>query len=102
VIILLPVILTLLVLGVLRGGTNVVLLLPMLLFLAAGVVVVTIAERDMRGRRDRSVPVLPTSHLSRKMRSALRPQRPGRPSGKAASLSARGPGRRPGPRRLPD
>jgi hypothetical protein len=102
VIILLPVILTLLVLGALRGGTNIVLLLPMLFFLGAGAVVVMIAERDMRGRRNRSVPVLPTSHLSRKMRSALRPQRPGRSSGKAASLSAKGPGRRPGPRRLPD
>lgn len=101
-IILLPVILTLFVLGALRGGTNMVLLLPMLFFLGAGAVVVMIAERDMRGRRSRSVAVLPTSHLSRKMRSALRPQRPGRPSGKAASLSARGPVRRPGPRRLPD
>lgn len=101
-IILLPVILTLLVLGALRGGTNVVLLLPMLFFLAAGAVAVMIAERDMRGRRSRSVSVLPTSHLSRKMRSALRPERPRPPTGKAASLKARGPERRPGPRRLPD
>jgi hypothetical protein len=102
VIILLPVILTLLLLGALRGGTNLVLLLPMLLFLAAGAVAVMIAERDMRGRRSRSVRVLPTSHLSRKMRSALTPERPTRPTDKAASLKARGPVRRPGPRRLPD
>ena len=101
-IILLPVILTLLILGALRGGTNLVLLLPTLLFLAGAVVVVMIAERDMRGRRSRSVPVLPTSHLSRKMRSALRPERPRRSSGKAASLSARGPVRRPGPKKIPD
>jgi hypothetical protein len=102
VIVLLPVILTLLVLGALRGGTNMVLLLPTLIFLGAGAVVVMIADRDMRARRSRSVRVLPTSHLSRKMRSALRPERPRPPADKAASLKARGPGRRPGPRRLPD
>ena len=100
-IIVLPVILTLLVLGVLRGGANVMMLVPML-FLGAGAVAVMIAEKDMRARRSRSVRVLPTSHLSRKMRSALTPERPTRPTDKAASLKARGPGRRPGPRRLPD
>jgi hypothetical protein len=101
VIFLLPVILTLLVLGALRGGTNMVLLLPTLVFLGAGAVVVIIAERDMRARQSRSVSVLPTSHLSRKMLSALRPEQPRRPTGKT-SLKARGPGRRSGPRRLPD
>jgi len=102
VIVLLPLILTMLVLGGLRGGTNLMLLLPMLFFLGAGAVAVMIAEKDMRGRRNRSVRVLPTSHLSRKMRSALTPERPTRPTDKAASLKARGPGRRPGPRRIPD
>jgi hypothetical protein len=102
VIVLLPVILTLLVLGTLRGGTNMMLLLPALLFVAAGAVAVMIAE-SMRGRRQRSVTVLPTSHLRRKMRSALRPERPRRPVDKATSLSARGPGRRlGGPRKLSD
>ena len=100
-IVLLPLILTLLMLGALRGGTNMVLLLPMLLFLGAAAVAVTIAERDMRARRSRSVRDLPTSHLSRKMRSALKPQRSIRPSDKATSISARGPNRR-GPRKLPD
>jgi hypothetical protein len=101
VIVVLPLILTLLVLGVLRGGTSLVLLFPML-FLGAGAVVVMIAEKDMRARRSRSVSVLPTGHLSRKMRSALTPERPRRTTDKATSLSARGPRRRPGPRRLPD
>jgi hypothetical protein len=102
VIFLLPVILALLILGAMRGGTNLVLVLPMLLFLAGGVVAMTIADRDMKKRRSRSVHVLPTDHLSRKMRSALGLQRPTRPSGKPRSLSTRGPWRRPGPRRLPD
>jgi hypothetical protein len=101
VIFLLPVILALLILGALRGGTNMVLVLPMLLFLAGGVVAMTIANRDIK-KRSRTVHVLPTDHLSRKMRSALGVQRPSRPSGKPRSLSTRGPWRRSGPRRLPD
>ena len=100
VIVFLPVILVLLLLSMLRGGVSMVLLFP-LLFVAAGAVAVTIANRDMRARRSRSVRALPTGHLSRKMSSALRPERPRRPANKAASLSARGPRRR-GPRRLPD
>ncbi|MGH9004101.1 MAG: hypothetical protein ACRDYV_13335 [Acidimicrobiia bacterium] len=93
---------TLLLLGVvLWVGPSMVLLFP-LLFVGAGAVVVMIAEKDMRSRRSRSVRVLRTSHLSQKVRSAIKPERPIRTTDKATSLSARGPHRRTGPRRLPD
>jgi hypothetical protein len=98
VVILLPLILILLILGALRGGTNVVLLLPMLLTLGAGAIFVAIAENDAKRRRPgRSLPVIPTNHLARKMRSALKPHRPTRPTsarGTAVPLSRRGPGPR--------
>ena len=74
-VIFLPLFLTLMVLGMLRGGTNMVLLLPMLLMLGAGAIAVTIAMRDGRRRRDRSIPVLPDNPLSRRMRATLRPKR---------------------------
>ena len=78
-VILLPLVLTLLVLSALRGGTNVILLLPMVLTLGVGVVYIAIALRDGRRKKDPSIPVLPTSPLSRQLRAALRPQRPKRP-----------------------
>src|SRR2546425_10512248 len=78
-VIFLPLVLTLLVLSALRGGTNVILLLPMVLTLGVGVVYIAIALRDGRRKKDPSIPVLPTSPLSRQLRAALRPQRPKRP-----------------------
>jgi hypothetical protein len=97
-VILLPLIVILLIFGALRGGTNVVLLLPALLTLGAGAIVVAIAEKDARRRRPgRSLPRIPTNHLTRKMRSALNPQRPARSAsarGTAVPLSRRGPGPR--------
>jgi hypothetical protein len=78
-VIFLPLILMLFVVSVLRGGTNVILLLPMLLTLGVGAVYVAIALRDGTGRKkDPSIPVLPTNPLSRQVHSALRPQRPKR------------------------
>lgn len=88
-VIFLPLLLTLFVVSALRGGTSIILLLPMLLTLAVGAVFVMIALRDGTGRKkDPSIPVLPTNHLSRQLHSALRPQRPRRPAQKP---SARGP-----------
>lgn len=96
--ILLPLIVILLLFGAMRGGTNFVLLLPMLLTLGAGAIFVAIAENDAKKRRPgRSLPRIPTNHLARKMRSALNPQRPTRPAGArgtAVPLSRRGPGPR--------
>jgi hypothetical protein len=78
-IIFLPLVLMFLLVSAFRGGTNVVLLLPMLLMLGAGAVFMTIAMRDGRSRRrDRSVPVMPTHPLSRQIHSALRTHRPKR------------------------
>jgi hypothetical protein len=78
-VIFLPLILTLLMVSLLRGETNVILLLPTCLMLAVGAVYVAIALRDGTGRKkDRSTPVLPTNPLSRQMHSALRTQRPKR------------------------
>ncbi len=97
-VILLPVIVILLIFSALRGGTNVVLLLPALLLLGAGAIFVAIAENDAKRRRPgRSLRVIPTNHLTRKMHAALKPQRPTRPAsarGTAVPLSRRGPGPR--------
>jgi hypothetical protein len=78
-VIFLPLVLTLLVLSALRGGTNLIVLLPMVLTLGVGVVYIAIALREGRRKNDPSIPVLPTSHLSRQIRAALRPKRPKRP-----------------------
>jgi len=75
VVIFLPLVIVLLVFGVLSGSTNIVLLLPMALFLGAGAVFITIAMRDGRRPPDRSVRQLPTDHLRRQMYMALRPHR---------------------------
>ena len=74
-VIFLPLVLLLLVFGLASGETNIVFLLPTLLALGAGAVFVTIALRDGRSKRDRSVPTLPTDHLRRQMYMALRPHR---------------------------
>lgn len=78
-VILLPLILTLFVLAALTGGTNMVLVLPMLLTLGVGVVYIAIALGGRRRKQDPSIPVLPTRPLNRQLRAALRPQRPKRP-----------------------
>ena len=80
-VIFLPLVLVLLIFGVLRGESNIVLVLPMLLVLGAGVIFVTIALRDGRTPRDPSVRQLPTDHLRRQMYMALRPRRSRRQQG---------------------
>ena len=96
--VLLPLIVIFLLLGALRGGTNFMLLLPTLLTLGAGAIFVAIAQNDAKRRNPgRSLPRIPTNHLARKMRSALKPQRPTRPTparGTVVPLSRRGPGPR--------
>jgi hypothetical protein len=80
-VILLPLLLMLFVVSTLRAGTNMILMLPMLLTLAVGVVYVLIALRDGTERKrkeDPSIRVLPTTFLGRQMHSALRTPRPKR------------------------
>jgi hypothetical protein len=79
-VIFLPLLLMLLVLGAIRGETNVILVLPMCLMLALGAVYVAIALRDGRRKKDPSIPVLATNSLSRRLHSALRTKRPERPA----------------------
>jgi hypothetical protein len=83
VVIFLPLVLLVLVFGVLGGGgSNVVVLLPMVLMLGAGAVFVGIAMRDGRPPPNPSVRQLPTDHLRRKMYLALRPHRSRRQQGR--------------------
>jgi hypothetical protein len=79
-VIFLPLLLMLLVLGAIRGETNVILVLPMCLMLALGAVYVAIALRDGRRKKDPSIPVLATNPLSRRLHSALRTKPPERPA----------------------
>lgn len=75
-IIFLPVLLTLFVVMALRDGTNVIVLLPVLLTLCVGAVYVAIALKDGTRKKGPSIRVLPTNPLSRQVHSALRTQRP--------------------------
>jgi hypothetical protein len=80
-VIFLPLVLMLFVVSVLSGGTNPLLMLPMLLTLVVGVVYVVIAMRDRTGtesKEDPSIRVLPATFLGRQMHSALRTRRPKR------------------------
>jgi hypothetical protein len=79
-VIFLPLLLMLLVLGAIRGETNVILVLPMCLMLALGAVYVAIALRDGRRKKDPSIPVLAANPLSRQLHSALRTKGPERPA----------------------
>ena len=81
-VIFLPVVLVLLIFGLVSGETNIVLLLPMLFVLGAGVGFVAIAMRDGRTPRNPSVRQLPTDHLRRQMYLALRPRRSRREQGR--------------------
>jgi hypothetical protein len=83
-VILLPLVLVLLAFGLLGGGTNMVVMLPVVFMLGAGAVFINIALRDGRRPPDRSVRQLPTDHLRRQMYMALRPRRPRRRSGRDA------------------
>lgn len=79
----LPLVVLLLVLGMVGGaGSNLVVLLPMVLMLGAGAVFVTIAMRDGRPPSNPSVRQLPTDHLRRQMFLALRPHRSRRQKGR--------------------
>jgi hypothetical protein len=80
-VIFLPLVLMLFVVSVLSGGTNPLLMLPMLLTLVVGVVYIVIAMRDGTERKsseDPSIRALPATFLGRQMHSALRTRRPKR------------------------
>jgi hypothetical protein len=76
VVILLPaVLLVLLVFSYASGSTELMVLMPMVLVVAAGGIFVTFVLREGQARRDLSVRRMPTDHLRRQVYMALRPQR---------------------------
>lgn len=79
----LPLIVLLFVIGLMaRGGSGMLVLLPIVVMLGAAAVVVSMVQREGRPPRNPSVRELPTDHLRRQMFMALRPRRPRRQPGK--------------------
>lgn len=76
-----------------HGGAHLFTLFPFLIF-GLGLLFMVFAMRDGRKKKGPSTPRLPTSHLSRQVHAALRPQRPRPVTPSAAGDGGRG-GRRP-------
>jgi hypothetical protein len=72
----LPIIVLLFIIGLMgRGGTGMLVLLPIVIMVGAGAVVVSMVLHEGRPKRNPSVRQLPTDHLRRQMFLALRPNR---------------------------
>ena len=72
----LPIIVLLFIIGVMsRGGTGMLVLLPIVIMGGAALVLIRMVLNEGRPRRNPSVPQLPTDHLRRQMFLALRPNR---------------------------
>lgn len=79
----LPIIVLLFVVGLMgRGGTGMLVLLPIVIMVGAAAVVVSMVIHEGRPRRNPSVRQLPTDHLRRQMFLALRPNRGKRRQGR--------------------
>jgi hypothetical protein len=72
----LPIVVLLFVIGLMgRGGTGMLVLLPIVIMAGAAAVVVRMVLHEGRPPRNPSVRQIPTDHLRRQMFMALRPNR---------------------------